>query len=311
MTYRKCAALSAVLAILTLTACGGGGGGGGATAALSMPSVAIKLISVSGVNIEGLVASPTDKVVVSYSAGSAGDVQGVGNLTTLCGTQQLAATQETASTSSLAFGHSDWVEGSCTGTVTVSAAGYASATQTFAYTVKKPVVAPFDYKVVIYSDKATFGVVEADTSTPSGYKVTPFTISKTGYTSVALCAVAMQGDGAWIASDGYPRFSCVTRTAGNLRRLFVSKQKGELTVEDLSTVLPMGVQLRDVRWVEGVSPYPTQVTGHGDYLKVGNDILYLTATGWTKLEVTRDGFVSSLDLGVDFAQFITTVKSQN
>ena len=131
----KYASLGIVI-LATLVACGGGGSAAPeAPQKTILSSVEIKAVTVSGVNVNGATIPPSEKLEVIYSAGG---TQGSASVTTTCGGQSLAGTLEASSPTSLFFGHSDWAVGSCTGTVTVSAPGYASAAQTFSFTVKAP-----------------------------------------------------------------------------------------------------------------------------------------------------------------------------
>ena len=131
----KYASLGIVI-LATLVACGGGGSSAPEVPQKTILSVVeIQSVKVSGVSVNGATISPSEKLEVIYNAGG---VQGSASVTTTCGGQSLAGTLETSSPTSLSFGHADLVVGSCTGTVTVSAPGYVSATQTFSFTVKTP-----------------------------------------------------------------------------------------------------------------------------------------------------------------------------
>lgn len=311
-----------ILAAAALVACGGGGSTTEAPqkqlvvdttptpdTVKTILSVKVQFVAVNGVNIDGSTVEPAAKVLVTYDAGG---TQGTGTLSTHCGTQSLAGTQETATTSKLTFGHSDWTEGSCTGSVTVSAAGYASATQTFAFTVKKAAVVYHysDFMPVVYAD-GTLGRIVPD---GASYKVVAL-VNKTGYTTgaafpIGQCGVVQVGDAVYKQEDGQPIVSCTTIVAGNTRRYFVvNPETGEIGKE---VTQPSGVVVHDVGYGDyNATPFVAYgVVEKGTYVETKAGVFYQTFNDHAHLMFAPLGdFSKAVVVGNDGYKFLSVVSN--
>lgn len=314
-----------ILAAAALVACGGGGSTTEAPqkqlvvdtiptpdTVKTILSVKVQFVAVNGVNIDGSTVEPAAKVLVTYDAGS---TQGTGTLSTHCGTQSLAGTQETATTSKLTFGHSDWTEGSCTGSVTVSAAGYASATQTFAFTVKKAAVVYHypELKLFIGTDGLLGQIVPNGSG---GWKDVSL-VNKTGYTTGAAfpiggCGIGYLGDTVYKRADGMPMAECKTIAAGNtFRRFPVNPETGELLAED-TTALPADVVFRRVNYgVYNDTPYVSHgVVQKGSYIESSVGVFYFTYNDSVNLRFAPKGdFAASTVISTKDFQFLAVVSN--
>lgn len=297
-----------------LAACGGGGS---STPDQTPPNVkilsAVKItaVTIGSGPIDGTTVTPDEPAVVSVSYDADG-VQGAGTVSVTCASVPVSTQAAGATSSKLDFNHNPWAVGSCVGTVTVSATGYASATSNFAFTVKKAAVVYHysDFMPVVYAD-GTLGRIVPD---GASYKVVAL-VNKTGYTTgaafpIGQCGVVQVGDAVYKQEDGQPIVSCTTIVAGNTRRYFVvNPETGEIGKE---VTQPSGVVVHDVGYGDyNATPFVAYgVVKKGTYFETKAGVFYQTFNDHAHLMFAPLGdFSKAVVVGNDGYKFLSVVSN--
>ena len=320
--------IALAFATLVLVACGGGGSAD-PMSSVSTPTTGVSqaqscgatvtnvtVDNFSGTNAAGVSVNPKFTGSVTVTGAGCGDAAPKVTIRldvmNCPGSQSVDATVTMASVSAGTFVATPSTLGNaltCQFTVNPAVNGKAGTTLTGSFTTEAVPVATaytsYDMRVAVNGIRGTLSYVERDGQGKRA--LTPFT-NKTGYDIVALCGVPYVGDNVWIHDDGVARFSCVTPTAGNLRRTFKMIGKGELGSEDLNP-LPANVVLRDVRWGTDQKYVTYGIGALGQYLDETDGVLY-TYGNDLRFAVggTVTGFASPEIISSDYVQFLARVK---
>lgn len=321
-TQRVSLGMLVATVIALLAACGGGGGSDtpAATPAVTPPTVTAQSVKISGVkiglvSINGAEVTPDEPAVISveYDAGGA---QGAASMAVSCGGNPVATAVASATASKIEFSHNPWLIGSCSGSATVSAPGFTSATVSFSFTVKAPAptVLRYNEAVLLVLADGTLGQLVVDTVKPSGYAVKK-AVNKTSYTSgvafpLGLCATVWTSDGSALMKqpDGALVVSCVTPAAGYLRRYFAFNPVDSSIGTEIEA--PAGAILRDVAYAVSTKYAAQGVSGNGRFAETNSGVFYITDMDSINLRFAPGGdFSKSTIVGSDGYQFMVTASN--